>query len=97
MKLDTLKRLQTGNIANIKIKNYVDKLVKKYSNNDTGFREYSREEILNTVVDECIIEATNNSDEMLGIKLNPSNIEFLKTMKVDSATTSTNLVTDLPF
>jgi hypothetical protein len=97
MKLETLKRLQTGNITNIKIKNFVDKLVKQYSNNDTGFREYSREEILNTVVDECIIDATNNSDEMLGIKLNTSNIEFLKSMKVDSATSSTEIVTDLPF
>ena len=75
MKLQTLKNLKSGFTTNIKIKSAVEVIIQNYKVNLPD--DYSHEDIINVVFEECFNDAKNKSDDMLGFRLNPSNLPYL--------------------
>ena len=80
MKLETYNKLKSGATTNVKIKNAIDRLVTQYTN-ELAFKNYTREQIYDVVIEECITDCTTNSKDMLNITLNMSNIPYLRQLQ----------------
>jgi hypothetical protein len=76
MKLESYNKLKTGATNNIKIKHGIQQLVKEYQQ-DYAFSKYTREDIYEVVVEQCIEDCNNSSNEMLGFTLYPYNKGYL--------------------
>ena len=92
MKVEHYKMHQQGHILNVKIKNAIDKLVNKYIN-DRWFIGYTREEIYDVVIDECIQDCKDKTNFMLDITLGEHTIPYLQTLKKQNKVKETPLFT----
>ena len=82
MKLSTYNIHKNGALDNIKIKKGIDQLIQTYSNNPY-FKRYTKDEIIKVVIDECIIDAQNNSNELLDFTLGERHINYLNQLRRD--------------
>ncbi len=90
MKLDEFKSKTSGNsksnsMENVRIRNKVKTLISEYCN-DSKLKSFTKEDIIEVVIDECIKDAKHFRHDMLDMKLTTNNVMYLNQLKIQLLT-----------